>query len=213
MDYLGVGKSVFTINLAISFKNKKILIIDLDILNNCLHTILGIKLLNKNKHDLKKYIIKYNKNIDLISISQILKNNEIENIKEYLNNLIKEYDYIFIDMSLECFENQNKKIMRKSYLNILLIEPNLTEIKKSQKILEMYNKEWKIKKQFINIIFNKYNINSIKEKILKRLFEEYKIIGKINFDLNYNLLINKNYNCKNEIKKIKKEYLEIIKEL
>ena len=116
-------------------------------------------------------------------------------------------------MSLECFENQNKKIMKKSYLNILLIEPNLTEIKKSQKILEMYNKEWKIKKQFINIIFNKYNINSIKEKILKRLFEEYKIIGKINFDLNYNLLINKNYNCKNEIKKIKKEYLEIIKEL
>ena len=213
MDYLGVGKSVFTINLAISFKNKKILIIDLDILNNCLHTILGIKLLNKNKHDLKKYIIKYNKNIDLISISQILKNNEIENIKEYLNNLIKEYDYIFIDMSLECFENQNKKIMKKSYLNILLIEPNLTEIKKSQKILEMYNKEWKIKKQFINIIFNKYNINSIKEKILKRLFEEYKIIVKINFDLNYNLLINKNYNCKNEIKKIKKEYLEIIKEL
>ena len=167
MDYLGVGKSVFTINMAISFKNKKILIIDLDILNNCLHTILGIKLLNKNKHDLKKYIIKYNKNIDLISISQILKNNEIENIKEYLNNLIKEYDYIFIDMSLECFENQNKKIMRKSYLNILLIEPNLTEIKKSQKILEMYNKEWKIKKQFINIIFNKYNINSIKEKIKK----------------------------------------------
>lgn len=213
MDYLGVGKSVFTINLAISFKNKKILIIDLDILNNCLHTILGIKLLNKNKQDLKKYIIKYNKNIDLISISQILKNNEIEIIKEYLNNLIKEYDYIFIDMSLECFENQNKKIMRKSYLNILLIEPNLTEIKKSQKILEMYNKEWKIKKQFINIIFNKYNINSIKEKILKRLFEEYKIIGKINFDLDYNLLINKNYNCKNEIKKIKKEYLEIIKEL
>lgn len=213
MDYLGVGKSVFTINMAISFKNKKILIIDLDILNNCLHTILGIKLLNKNKHNLKKYIIKYNKNIDLISISQILKNNEIENIKEYLNNLIKEYDYIFIDMSLECFENQNKKIMKKSYLNILLIEPNLTEIKKSQKILEMYNKEWKIKKQFINIIFNKYNINSIKEKILKRLFEEYKIIGKINFDLDYNLLINKNYNCKNEIKKIKKEYLEIIKEL
>ena len=213
MDYLGVGKSVFTINLAISFKNKKILIIDLDILNNCLHTILGIKLLNKNKQDLKKYIIKYNKNIDLISISQILKNNEIEIIKEYLNNLIKEYDYIFIDMSLECFENQNKKIMRKSYLNMLLIEPNLTEIKKSQKILEMYNKEWKIKKQFINIIFNKYNINSIKEKILKRLFEEYKIIGKINFDLDYNLLINKNYNCKNEIKKIKKEYLEIIKEL
>ena len=213
MDYLGVGKSIFTINLAISFKNKKILIVDLDILNNCIHTILGIKLINKNKSNLKKYIIKYNKNIDLISISQILEKNEMEKIKDFFNNLQKEYDYIFIDMSLECFENQNKKIMKESYLNIFLIEPNLTEIKKSQKILEIYNKEWKIKKEFITIIFNKYNINSIKEKILKRLFEEYKIIGKINFDLDYNLLINKNYNCKNEIKKIKKEYLEIIKEL
>ena len=63
MDYLGVGKSVFTINLAISFKNKKILIIDLDILNNCLHTILGIKLSNKNKSNFKKYIIKYVENV------------------------------------------------------------------------------------------------------------------------------------------------------
>lgn len=213
MGYLGVGKSIFTINLAISIKNKKILIIDLDIFNNCIHTILGIKLINKNKSNLKKYIIKYNKNIDLISISQILEKNDIEKIKEFLNNLPREYDYIFIDTSLECFENQNKKLMKKSYLNIFLIEPNLTDIKKAQRILEIYNKEWKIKKEFINIIFNKYNINSIKEKILKRLFEEYKIIGKINYDLDYNLLINKNYKCKNKIKNIKKEYAEIIKKL
>src|SRR5699024_2426223 len=40
----GVGKSIFSINLAKSFmENKnKILIIDFDILNNSLHTILGI---------------------------------------------------------------------------------------------------------------------------------------------------------------------------
>jgi len=41
----GVGKSIFTVNLAKSliYSKKKILIIDFDILNNSLHTILGVK--------------------------------------------------------------------------------------------------------------------------------------------------------------------------
>ena len=45
----GVGKSVFTVNLANSyiFSKNKILIIDFDILNNSLHTILGIKKYSK----------------------------------------------------------------------------------------------------------------------------------------------------------------------
>ena len=44
-----MGKSIFTINLANSLSNSKnkILIIDFDILNNSLHTILGIKKYSK----------------------------------------------------------------------------------------------------------------------------------------------------------------------
>lgn len=212
----GVGKSICTINLAMSLKNKKILIIDLDILNNCIHTILGVKRKNKKDIiDLSNIIIKYNKNIDVISMEELLINKIIkkEEIKKFFNKVQDKYDFIFLDMSLECFWKQNKKIMENSFLNIFLIEANLIEIKKAKRILEIYNEEWNIKKEKINIIFNKYNINSIKEKILKNIFYEYKIIGKINFNFSYNLLINKNYKCKKEFKKIKREYVEILKKI
>ena len=199
-----------------SLKNKKILIIDLDIFNNCIQTILGIKIKNNNdKINLNKFVIKYNNKIDIICMSELLKNKiiEKENIKQFFNNIENKYDFIFIDMSLECFWKQNKKILENSFLNIFLIEANLSEIKKAKRILEIYNKEWNIKTEKIKIIFNKYNNYSINKEILKNIFLEYKIIGKIKYDLSYNLLINKNYKCKKEFNKIKKEYEDILKKI
>ena len=212
----GVGKSIFIINLAFNLKNKKILIIDLDIINNSIHTLLGIKNKKiKHTNKIENLIIKYNKKIDIINFSQIIKNNllEKENINKYFELLKNEYDYILIDSSLECLKNENKKLLKNNYLNIFLIEPNLIEIKKSINILNIFEREWNIKKEKINIVFNKFNIYSINFKILKNIFSNYKIIGKINFNINYNLLINKNFKCKKEIRKIKKDYLNIIKKL
>lgn len=212
----GVGKSIFIINLAFNLKNKKILIIDLDIINNSIHTLLGIKNKKiKNINKIENLTIKYNKKIDIINFSQIIKNNllEKENINNYFELLKNEYDYILIDSSLECLKNENKKLLKNNYLNIFLIEPNLIEIKKSINILNIFEREWNIKKEKINIVFNKFNIYSINFKILKNIFSNYKIIGKINFNINYNLLINKNFKCKKEIRKIKKDYLNIIKKL
>ena len=212
----GVGKSIFIINLAFNLKNKKILIIDLDIINNSIHTLLGIKNKKiKNINKIENLIIKYNKKIDIINFSQIIKNNllEKENINKYFELLKNKYDYILIDSSLECLKNENKKLLKNNYLNIFLIEPNLIEIKKSINILNIFEREWNIKKEKINIVFNKFNIYSINFKILKNIFSNYKIIGKINFNINYNLLINKNFKCKKEIRKIKKDYLNIIKKL
>jgi len=87
------------------------------------------------------------------------------------------------------------------------------EIKKAKRILEIYDREWDIKKDKIKIVFNKYNINSINKKLLKKLFYEYKVLGKINFNLYYNLLINKNYKCKKELNKVKSEYINIINKI
>ena len=212
----GVGKSIFIINLAFNLKNKKILIIDLDIINNSIHTLLGIKNKKiKNINKIENLIIKYNKKIDIINFSQIIKNNllEKENINKYFELLKNKYDYILIDSSLECLKNENKKLLKNNFLNIFLIEPNLIEIKKSINILNIFEREWNIKKEKINIIFNKFNIFFINFKILKNIFSNYKIIGKINFNIFYNLLINKNFKCKKEIRKIKKDYLNIIKKL
>ena len=82
------------------------------------------------------------------------------------------------------------------------------EIQKSKNILKIYKEEWNIDNNKINILFNKFNKNSIDINILKIIFSEYNIIGKIDINNKYNLIINKNTNKID--KNIKKEYLKII---
>lgn len=223
----GVGKSIFTVNLAKSliYSKKKILIIDFDILNNSLHTILGVKKysekiskkikennLIKDKICLKELKIKINKRIDLISGINLLFDSKykINNIQfnNLFNDVKKFYDVIIIDTSSECFFNYTKDIIKKSNINIFIVEPNLLEIQKSKNILKIYKEEWNIDNNKINILFNKFNKNSIDINILKIIFSEYNIIGKIDINNKYNLIINKNANKID--KNIKKEYLKII---
>lgn len=223
----GVGKSIFTVNLAKSliYSKKKILIIDFDILNNSLHTILGVKKysekiskkikennLIKDKIGLKELKIKINKRIDLISGINLLFDSKykINNIQfnNLFNDVKKFYDVIIIDTSSECFFNYTKDIIKKSNINIFIVEPNLLEIQKSKNILKIYKEEWNIDNNKINILFNKFNKNSIDINILKIIFSKYNIIGKIDINNKYNLIINKNANKID--KNIKKEYLKII---
>ena len=82
------------------------------------------------------------------------------------------------------------------------------EIQKSKNILKIYKEEWNIDNNKINILFNNFNKNSIDINILKIIFSEYNIIGKIDINNKYNLIINKNANKID--KNIKKEYLKII---
>lgn len=223
----GVGKSIFTVNLTKSliYSKKKILIIDFDILNNSLHTILGVKKysekiskkikennLIKDKIGLKELKIKINKRIDLISGINLLFDSKykINNIQfnNLFNDVKKFYDVIIIETSSECFFNYTKDIIKKSNINIFIVEPNLLEIQKSKNILKIYKEEWDIDNNKINILFNKFNKNSIDINILKIIFSEYNIIGKIDINNKYNLIINKNANKID--KNIKKEYLKII---
>ena len=223
----GVGKSIFTVNLAKSliYSKKKILIIDFDILNNSLHTILGVKKysekiskkikennLIKDKIGLKELKIKINKRIDLISGINLLFDSKykINNIQfnNLFNDVKKFYDVIIIDTSSECFFNYTKDIIKKSNINIFIVEPNLLEIQKSKNILKIYKEEWNIDNNEINILFNKFNKNSIDINILKIIFSEYNIIGKIDINNKYNLIINKKTNKIDE--SIQKEYLKII---
>lgn len=225
----GVGKSIATINIANLLKenNYKVLIVDFDILNNSLHTLLGVnkypeKIKNKiknnslinNKIDIKELIIKINKNIDLISAMNLLFDSKYKisssKVKNILEELKENYDYIIIDNSAECFFEYTKNIINNSDLNIYLLEANLIEIKKAKNLLEIYNKEWNIEKNKINLLINKYNKHSVKNKIIRNIFNEYKILGKINFNEKYNLLINKNYKKNKLVKKeIKKGYEKI----
>lgn len=228
----GVGKSIFSVNLANSLikDNKKVLIIDFDILNNSLHTILDVDkyskkiIKNRNNHNLinnkiniDNFIININNKLDIISGINLLLDNKYkiscEKIKNVIDELKNYYNYIIIDNSSECLLDYTKNIIKNSDYCIFLIEANLLEIKKSKNLLNIYNKKWKIKKEKIKILINKYNKNSIEENIIKNIFKDYCFLGKIKFDENYNLLINENYNNYFNLKKINREYKNISKKI
>ncbi len=222
----GVGKSICTINLANSLLNNKnkILIIDFDVLNNSLHTILGIKkysqkIQNKIKNNnllkeikIEELIIKVNSKMDLISGINLLFDSKYkissEKVKNILLKLKEKYDVIIIDTSSECFFDYTKEIIKNSNLDIFILEANLLEIKKAKKLLDIYINNWEIPQKNINILFNKYNENSIDISILKKVFSGFNILGKLSFNPKYNLIINKN-NINKLNKNLKKEYLKI----
>ena len=222
----GVGKSIFSINLAKSFmENKnKILIIDFDVLNNSLHTILGIKkysekIKNKIKNNnllneikIEDLIIKINSKIDLISGINLLFDSRYKissiKIKSILEKLKQKYEIIIIDTSSECFFDYTKEIFKNSNVNIFITEANLLEIKKAKNLLNIYINQWNIPQNNFNILFNKYNENSIDISILKNIFSGFSILGKLSINSKYNLLINKN-NINFLEKNLQKEYSKI----
>lgn len=220
----GIGKSIFSSVLAKTIKNKKILLIDFDIFNQSINSIFNVKRknikkekrqLNKTKNNINNLIIKANKNIDLICATNILFDEkykiEKNKIKIFLEELSSKYNLIIIDTTSECFFDYTKEILEKSDLIVFLTQANLIELKKSKNLLDIYINKWKIKKEKFNIVFNKDNINSIHDKILKIIFSDFKIIEKIKINKEFNLIINNN--LKNIDKKIKKKFERIIKKL
>lgn len=223
----GVGKSIFTINLANSFMESyhKILIIDFDILNNSLHTILGLKkypekIRNKIKNNnllqeirIEDLIMKINKKIDLISGINLLFDSKYKisstKIKNIFSTLKEKYEIIIVDTSAECFFDYTKEIMKLSNMNIFITEANLLEIKKSKNLLNMYIHEWNIDKNNFNILFNKYEKTSINYSILKYIFADFHILGKLSINSKYNLMINRNNIHHYFNKNIQKEYQQI----
>ncbi len=226
----GIGKSIFSITYASNLKDKNILIIDFDIINNSLHNLLGVKeysnkVFNKIKNkkinennfdqiDISNFIIKTKFNVDLISGINLIfnssKQSNVNRIKKIIKNVKSNYDLIIIDTSSECLLEYTKELIKISDNSIFISGANTLEVRKSQKLLEIYNKEWNIPKEKINIIFNKCTSKSIDDDVLKELFRKYQILGKIKLNDYYDLAINKN-NIKE--KQITKDIEEIKKRI
>ena len=212
----GVGKSIISVNLAKAniYSKNKILIIDFDSINHFINTILGVKKSNikseKNRKNEEVYneknrIIKINKKIDLLFFTE----QNINNFILLLNELKKIYNYIIIDTnSIELIEI-NKEIINFADLILFISGTNLLEINKSIKLLDKYINKLKINKNKFNIIFNKYNSESIDINLLKNIFSEFNILGYLKYNEKYNKLINKNNKNNFLNKKIRNEYLKL----
>ena len=187
-------------------KNNKILLIELNESSSNIYTILGCKKFNKLNNNKKnklenkckkinkkyfnkkiekniseKLIIKINKNLDLLSYNKLINFNLIKKLK-------LKYNYILIEINFNKNKIINKKIINYSDKNILLIKANLTGIKNSKEIIEKN----KIKNN-LKIIINNYNNYSIDEKVIKKIFLENEIIGKIKNNIEFENFINKNF--------------------
>ena len=218
-----VGKSMTIAMLTknLENKNKKILIIEMNKKEHDLLFLFGknnklihkkIKLKNKykiknnnyynkknNLNIIKKLIIKLNKNTDYLF------NNKLINFKK-IKKLEKYYNYIFIEINLNNKNIKNKKIINNINKKILIINPNLINIKNTLKKIEK-NKINKFK-----VIINNYNNYSIDEKVIKNIFKGNKVIGKINYKKEYDSLINNNFKIpENNLKNVMKDfnYIEI----
>ena len=220
----GIGKSIFSIILSKNIKNRRILIIDFDVLNNNLHTILGVEEysqiiqdnLRKNKHIDKQYnildfIINTKLNIDLISGINLIFDSEYninpDKIKKIINKLKAKYDLIVIDTSADCFLDFTKEIVKLSNELIFISGANILEIKKAKKLLDIYTNEWGEENEKFKIIFNKCTKKSVDDTVLKNVFKNYKIIGKVKLSSYYDVLINENkyIGLDSEINKIRKK--------
>lgn len=205
-----IGKTIFSLIFSLNIKNKKILIINLDKKKN-IKIIIG-KMIKKEKNSIQKW----KKNIDIL-LAQKDKTREenllINNQKNRYNKIIleqflEEYDYIIIDSNNI---NEEEIDIKKIDKIILLVEANLLGIDETREILEEIIHKQKYQKDNVKIIFNKHTKTSINKKTLRNLFEDFEILGQVQYDNYYNFITNTNLRFVPN--KISKQYKKVIKKL
>lgn len=210
------GKTVFSYIFSnhISNKNYKVLIIDMNLENNDLDSILIRKVKKHLKNNLKilnfNFIIKKINNNLFCSINiknELNKLNELEvyKIKEIFTKVNLDYDIILIDTQSNIKNLFIEKILKISDKIIFLSEENLFEVQKMEDNLEIISHDIKIKNDKIKVILNKTNEYKI-------LDYDTKIIGRIPYNSLYTKLINNNFE-KNDLEKLNSIYEKIYSNL
>jgi len=184
----GIGKSLFTVTFAQNIQNKKVLIIDFDLLGSNLYILLGVKKIqkkiNKIEEDKKKKICHKNKNIIDYNPTESSKN-------EYniFNNVIQtKYKIDFISganlladfMNYEEFDPiiQNINKLKEQYDLIIIDTSNNFFFEITKRLIEISNKA---------IFISGANVLEVRKS--KDLLEIYKEWGIENEKIN--ILFNK----------------------
>lgn len=229
--HLVVGKTTVIAILSKLIRNKKILIIDFDLINNNLHTIYGVKTIPKeierqlqeesflsefrlNEKNLRNLIVKVDKKIHIISSTNLIFDDKYipreERIENILNELKEEYDFIFIDTSFDSrYEELNKTMISLSNKIICITEGNLINIQKTNSLLNKTIKQ----EDKVEVVYNKKNKFTVSKRVMELMFSKCKIIGTLHYDNRYNKIINKNINKLYIPEVIKREFRNIISKI
>ena len=184
----GTGKSTFTLCLAgaLSNKNKKVVILDLDLSSGVIAPSLNIKsvndiytltddMANGRFETLDKYINKYNEYIDIVPSTNDPRN-ALKIYPGYIENLIKQleykYDAILIDTN-HVTSNINLAILDLSTTIIYLISDDLMDLKNMKTMISIY--------EDMNI--DKYKI--ILNNSLRKTIGNYEVRTVLEKDIDY----------------------------
>ena len=197
----GSGKTINLLLMAeLLSKNKRILIFEE---NKSVINLLKSRKTNEEIIEIKNNIFLLN--INLLKKEKVLTNKiDYKLIIDKINLIKNNYDYIFIEISNLYKYKLYEKIINK---NIYILNSNLMEINKNKKTINyLINKNNKL-----NLILNNYNSNSICEEILKNIFKnKIKILEKLKYNKNYNLIINNKFNINYLYISTKNKILKII---
>ena len=191
--------------------------IDFDVLNSSLHTILGINLypeklkkkikqkqqIGLNNINIKDFIVSTKYGVDVISgLNLIFEDNNQTNplkIVNLITKIKKYYDLIIIDTASYGLFDYTKEIFKISNKILFISGANELEVKKSKNLLRIYEEQWGIDPIKTEIIFNKYSEKSIDDQVLINLFKEYKVLGKVKLRDYYDFMINNKTSVMNQI--------------
>jgi len=193
----GSGKSLITALLGRAGKKLdiKTIIVDFDVINSSINTLFRVPKYNIDyKNNKLKNIIKISENLDIFCGVNMLftEDNKInyDNVKTLFDDFRRNYNLILIDTSSETTLKYIKTVLYNVDKIVFLIEPNLLEIKKAEKLLEIYIEDWGVSTNKFDIVLNKVTAGSIDDTILNNIFNNFKIIEKIDFSNKYTVLAN-----------------------
>lgn len=203
------SKSInFQKNNKINLKNLKL---EKEILKNKKYKFKNFYNIEKNINNILK---SYNRNIKILNINKLNKNYfEIKYLNKIIKYLKNNFNYIFLEIN---YEEKIKNIKFKKQIiknidkNLIILEPNIIGILRSEKIIKKLNI---IENEKINIIINKNNKNSINKEIINKYFNNYKILTIINNNAVFEKMINSKLILKNnfiylKLKEVAKKLVE-----
>ena len=189
----GVGKTIFLLNIAgiLSKQNKKVLVIDCDLLGGGVAVDLNITpnknifnisddILGNHYTDYKNYIESYQPNLDIIASCKDPRNAlkiEFDTIISFIENVKDNYDVILIDTS-HGLTKENIMLIDKSDVVLYLMTNDIMDIKNTRAYFE---------------ILNSFKINNIKvvlnnaRDINLNYFSNYEIKKAINNNIDYTI--------------------------